>query len=58
MLSELPANTGTLVGNVARTALPLNNLTDLDPLLRHIGSARYVLLGEAPLISNMISIFY
>jgi erythromycin esterase len=35
------------VGRVKRLALPLRGPADLDPLLRRIGDARYVLLGEA-----------
>ena len=30
-----------------RTSLPLENATDLDPLMNYIGDAKYVLLGEA-----------
>ena len=47
ILSELQTNTGELVEHVARIALPLNKPADLDPLLERIGSAHYVLLGEA-----------
>jgi erythromycin esterase len=38
---------GELVTRVRELALPLRTPDDLDPLLRRIGAARYVLLGEA-----------
>jgi erythromycin esterase-like protein len=47
LISELRAGTGALIERVAQVALPLNKPTDLDRLLECIGSARYVLLGEA-----------
>lgn len=37
----------TLVEGVARIARPLKTAEDLDPLIRQIGDAHYVLLGEA-----------
>src|SRR4051794_39179835 len=36
-----------LVDHVRRAAAPLRDSRDLDPLLRRIGDARFVLLGEA-----------
>lgn len=36
-----------LVRQIRESALPLRNADDLDPLLQEIGSAEYVLLGEA-----------
>src|SRR5689334_22159370 len=36
-----------LMAACRRIARPLNTGEDLDPLLEHIGEARYVLLGEA-----------
>lgn len=47
ILSELQRNTGELVEHVAQCASPLNKPADLEPLLKRVGSARYVLLGEA-----------
>jgi erythromycin esterase-like protein len=32
---------------VSRVATPLNDYADLDPLIKHIGNSKYVLLGEA-----------
>ena len=46
-VSESLAGTRELIQEVARVALPLDKPADLDPLLERIGSARYVLLGEA-----------
>lgn len=36
-----------LIARLIRFSRPLNTDADLDPLLDHIGNARYVLLGEA-----------
>jgi erythromycin esterase len=44
---EPPGETRELIQQVARLALPLDGPADLDPLLKRIGDARYVLLGEA-----------
>jgi erythromycin esterase-like protein len=40
-------NNGQFIKQITDIALPLNKPADLDPLLKQIGSARYVLLGEA-----------
>ncbi len=47
LLSDDNLNTGDLIEQIAQVALPLDKPTDLDPLLKQIGSAKYVLLGEA-----------
>ena len=44
-----------LTGTIRDAARPLRTPADLDPLLEHIGSARFVLLGEA---SHGTSEFY
>src|SRR5256885_3644797 len=44
---EEPLETAALTAQVRALARPLQNATDLDPLLEHIGDARFVLLGEA-----------
>lgn len=43
----LYTETGELVEQVKRIALPLENTSDLDPLLEDMEQARYVLLGAA-----------
>jgi len=45
--SAPPEATGELIGRVRELALPLWMPDDLDPLLKRIGDAHYVLLGEA-----------
>ena len=40
-------NYDALISLLKRTSLPLENPTDLDPLMNYIGDAKYVLLGEA-----------
>ncbi|TDE42531.1 erythromycin esterase family protein [Flavobacterium rhamnosiphilum] len=40
-------NSSEIVALLNRTATPLENVEDLDPLIDHIGDAKYVLLGEA-----------
>lgn len=47
VISQRDLIPGELVGQVARVSLPLDKPSDLEPLLKHIGSAKYVLLGEA-----------
>jgi erythromycin esterase-like protein len=42
-----PPVTAQLVSEVGTLSRPLRSAADLDPLLDHIGAARYVLLGEA-----------
>jgi erythromycin esterase-like protein len=42
-----PTDAADLTAQVRALARPLRNTTDLDPLLERIGSARFVLLGEA-----------
>jgi erythromycin esterase len=39
--------TSDIAEGIRRRALPLADASDLDPLMERIGSARYVLLGEA-----------
>lgn len=39
--------TNIIARSIAKRALPLETERDLDPLIRRIGNARYVLLGEA-----------
>jgi erythromycin esterase len=39
--------TSAMEEDIRRQALPLSDPSDLDPLIRRIGNARYVLLGEA-----------
>jgi erythromycin esterase-like protein len=39
--------TNTIARSVSKRALPLETERDLDPLIKRIGDARYVLLGEA-----------
>ena len=46
-LIEERAAPAELVRRVARIALPLDAIADIDPLLDRIGDAHYVLLGEA-----------
>ena len=46
-LIEERAVAAELVRRVARIALPLDRIADIDPLLDRIGDAHYVLLGEA-----------
>ncbi|MFN2563466.1 MAG: erythromycin esterase family protein [Gemmatimonadaceae bacterium] len=41
------SNVDALVDGVRRLARPLETADDLDPLIDRVGSARYVLLGEA-----------
>ena len=45
--SSSSEETGQLIARVRELALPLRTPDDLDPLLRRIGDARHVLLGEA-----------
>src|SRR5689334_16231534 len=45
--STPPEETGELIMRVRELALPLRTPDDLDPLLKRIGDAHYVLLGEA-----------
>ncbi|MDD2675737.1 MAG: erythromycin esterase family protein [Flavobacterium sp.] len=40
-------NYDAIISLLKRTSLPLENPTDLDPLMNYIGDAKYVLLGEA-----------
>ena len=40
-------NHDEIISLLKRTSLPLENATDLDPLMNYIGDAKYVLLGEA-----------
>ena len=40
-------NYDEIISLLKRTSLPLENPTDLDPLMNYIGDAKYVLLGEA-----------
>ena len=40
-------NYDEIISFLKRTSLPLENATDLDPLMNYIGDAKYVLLGEA-----------
>ena len=47
LTAEPPGDAEELVEDVARMALALEGLADLDPLLERIGDAHYVLLGEA-----------
>src|SRR5688572_1096549 len=42
-----PDAAAELAADIRRLSHPLDNADDLDPLLDRIGSARYVLLGEA-----------
>jgi erythromycin esterase-like protein len=44
---EAPEGTADLARHVRELAMPLREPADLDPLMEHIGEARYVLLGEA-----------
>src|SRR4051812_29545017 len=39
--------TSAMEDDIRKRALPLSDPSDLDPLIERIGSARYVLLGEA-----------
>ena len=41
------SNTTDINKIITRASTPLNNKTDLDPLMKYIGDAKYVLLGEA-----------
>src|SRR5438128_1014827 len=47
LLSREAAGTTELSEQVRALARPLTSTDDLNPLLEHIGDARYVLLGEA-----------
>jgi erythromycin esterase-like protein len=40
-------NSSEIVALLKKTASPLENIADLDPLIHCIGDAKYVLLGEA-----------
>ena len=40
-------NSSEIIELLKKTATPLENLADLDPLMDYIGEAKYVLLGEA-----------
>ena len=40
-------NSSEIIALLNKTATPLENSTDLDPLINAIGGAKYVLLGEA-----------
>ncbi|MFE3872010.1 erythromycin esterase family protein [Flavobacterium sp. ZS1P70] len=40
-------NSSEIIELLKKTATPLENLEDLDPLMDYIGDAKYVLLGEA-----------
>lgn len=40
-------NTAEISDLVSRVTTPLNDSSDLDPLIKHIGNSKYVLLGEA-----------
>lgn len=42
-----PANLNEIIELLKKTASPLENTADLDPLINYIGDAKYVLLGEA-----------
>lgn len=50
-----PEDLDALARNARQAALPLEGSRDLDPLIDHVGGARYVLLGEA---SHGTSEFY
>src|ERR1017187_2355955 len=40
-------NTDEVVNLLNQSSSPLENKADLDPLMKYIGDAKYVLLGEA-----------
>ena len=48
-------NSSEIIELLQKTATPLDNPADLDPLMNQIGDAKYLLLGEASMaLTNTI----